>query len=72
AFIVKALPAPVAGLSSLGVPIGAVLMAWLILGERPGMIEVVGMVLICVGLLVISGFRIGARRAPTPTRNTTR
>lgn len=62
AFIVDRLPATVASLSSLCVPITAILMAWALLGERPGAMEGAGIVLIVCGLFVISG--AAARRAP--------
>lgn len=52
--VVRRVPASVAGLSSLGVPIMATLMAWLLLSERPSSTELLGMVLIMIGLLVVS------------------
>lgn len=51
--IVRALPSSVAGLSSLLVPIGAILLAWLLLGDSPSTIELVGIAMIMAGLLVI-------------------
>ena len=61
-FVVKNLPTTVAGLSSLAVPVTAVLFAWAILHERPDGMETAGIVLIVLGLLAVSG--IGRRRAP--------
>lgn len=52
--VVRRVPASIAGLSSLGVPIVAMLLAWLILGERPTLVEAVGMALILGGLWVVS------------------
>ena len=52
--VVRRLPASIAGLASLGVPMMAVLLAWLLMGERPTSTELVGMVLIMTGLLVVS------------------
>ncbi|HYG45165.1 MAG TPA: DMT family transporter [Bordetella sp.] len=52
--VVRRVPASIAGLSSLGVPIVATLLAWLILGERPTLIEMAGMALILGGLWVVS------------------
>jgi drug/metabolite transporter (DMT)-like permease len=49
-----------ASLSSLGVPIVGVLLAWLILHERPSTMEIIGMLLVLAGLLAVSGL-IGAR-----------
>jgi drug/metabolite transporter (DMT)-like permease len=43
------------------VPIVSVMLAWLILHERPTLMEWVGIVLVLLGLLAISG--VGARRA---------
>ena len=60
-FVVQRLPTTVAGLSSLAVPVGAVLMAWLILNERPNTVETAGIVLIVCGLLAVSGI---IRRLP--------
>lgn len=68
AFIVDSLPATVASLSSLCVPITAIVMAWVLLHERPDAMEGLGIVLIVSGLLAISG--IGARRAARQSRGT--
>ncbi len=53
-FIVEKLPAGVAGMGSLAIPLVGVLSAWLQLGEKPGMLEGAGMLLICLALLVLS------------------
>lgn len=53
-FVVRRVSATVAGMSSLGVPVLAVLLAWLLLGERPGAPELAGIVLIMAGLVVVS------------------
>lgn len=60
-FVVQRLPTTVAGLSGLAVPVTAVLMAWVILHERPDRWEAIGIVLIACGLIAVSG--IGRRRA---------
>jgi drug/metabolite transporter (DMT)-like permease len=52
--VVKRVPASIAGLSSLGVPIVAVLLAWIMLQERPTLIEGLGITLILAGLRVVS------------------
>jgi drug/metabolite transporter (DMT)-like permease len=52
--VVRRLPASIAGLSSLAVPICAALLAWLLLGERPDPVEGLGMAIILVGLFVVS------------------
>ncbi|CAM4110210.1 EamA family transporter [Bordetella tumbae] len=52
--VVRRVPASIAGLSSLGVPIMATLLAWLLLGEQPAAVEIMGMALVMVGLVVVS------------------
>lgn len=54
ALIVQRLPATVAGIVSLAVPICGVLLAWLLLGERPDAWEAAGIVLIAIALVGIS------------------
>ncbi|TDR41194.1 threonine/homoserine efflux transporter RhtA [Tahibacter aquaticus] len=54
ALIVQRLPATLAGLVSLAVPLGGVLLAWLLLGERPDAAEAAGMLLIGAALFGIS------------------
>lgn len=49
-----------ASLSSLGVPIVSVLLAWSILHERPSPMEWIGIAFIVAGLAAVSG--VGARR----------
>ncbi len=61
-FIIDRLPATVASLSSLCVPVTAILMAWALLGERPDLVEGAGIVLIVIGLLITSGSVTRARR----------
>lgn len=53
--VLKRLPTAVASLSSLGVPVVSVLLAWLILGERPSAVEAGGIVLVLLGLAAITG-----------------
>jgi len=59
--VVRRLPASIAGLSSLGVPIMATLLAWLVFAEQPNPVEIAGMALILGGLWVVS--RAPRRRA---------
>lgn len=54
-WVVDQLPTAVSSLSSLGVPVTAVLMAALFLHERLDGADVAGMALIVVGLLLVSG-----------------
>lgn len=59
--VLQRLPTTVASVSSLGVPVFSVLLAWWILHERPSALETVGIVLVLLGLFAVSG--IGARRS---------
>lgn len=58
--VLQRLSTTVASVSSLGVPITSVLLAWLILHEQPSLMELFGIVLVLLGLIAISG--VGARR----------
>jgi drug/metabolite transporter (DMT)-like permease len=53
-YIVEKLPAGVAGMGSLAIPLVGVLSAWLQLGEIPGPAEGAGMLLIGLALLILS------------------
>lgn len=53
-FIVRNLSAGVAGMGSLITPLFGVFCAWVILGETPGYIEGLGMLLISAALLILS------------------
>lgn len=53
-YAVERLPADIAGLSSLAVPIAGIALAWLLLGERPSPAEGVGIVLVCIALAVVN------------------
>ena len=52
--IVQRLPAHVAGLSSLAIPVMSVGFAWAFLGERPSLVETIGIGLICAALAVVN------------------
>ncbi|MEO6926746.1 MAG: DMT family transporter, partial [Rhodanobacter sp.] len=58
--VLQRLSTTVASVSSLGVPVLSVLLAWLILREQPSPLEGAGIVLVLLGLLAVSG--IGSRR----------
>ncbi len=60
-FVVERLPANVAGLSSLVIPLAGIGFAWLLLGERPSLLEACGIVLIASALAIVN-----LRRAPKP------
>ena len=55
--VLQRLPTTLASLSSLGVPLLSALLAWLLLHERPTPMEGVGMLLVLLGLLAVSGVR---------------
>lgn len=52
-FILKHVPASIAGLSSLAVPVCGGLLSWWLLGERPNTTEFMGILLILFALLLI-------------------
>jgi drug/metabolite transporter (DMT)-like permease len=58
--VLQRLSTTVASVSSLGVPITSVLLAWWILHERPPAMVLFGIVLVLLGLIAISG--VGAKR----------
>jgi drug/metabolite transporter (DMT)-like permease len=66
--VVQRVPASVAGISALGTPVVAAMLAWLFLNEHPTPIEGAGMALILCGLLVVA--RAASRpQAKTHTTN---
>jgi len=58
--VLQRLSTTVASVSSLGVPIVSVLLAWLILHEQPSAMELFGIALVLLALLAVSG--VGSRR----------
>ncbi|HEY6942520.1 DMT family transporter, partial [Dokdonella sp.] len=58
-YVVARLPANVAGLSSLAIPIAGIAFAWLLLGEVPTAPEGAGIVLIIAALALVSLRRAG-------------
>ena len=60
AIVLQRLSTTAASVSSLGVPIVSVLLAWLILHEQPSAMELLGIVFVLLGLLAVSG--VGARQ----------
>jgi drug/metabolite transporter (DMT)-like permease len=63
--VLQRLPTAVASLSSLGVPIVSVLLAWSILHEQPSLMEWLGIAFVVAGLLAVSGFGV-RRRGESP------
>jgi len=53
-FLLKNLPAGIAGLSTLAIPVCGILFAWALLGEVPSQVEAVGIGLIILALALIS------------------
>jgi len=53
-YALRTLPAGTAGLASLGTPVLGVVFAWMELGERPGLYEAMGMILIVSALCVLA------------------
>jgi drug/metabolite transporter (DMT)-like permease len=58
-FVVARLPANVAGVSSLVIPIAGIGFAWLLLGERPSLVEGLGILAIGAALAIVN-----LRRSP--------
>jgi drug/metabolite transporter (DMT)-like permease len=60
-FVVERLPANVAGVSSLVIPIAGIGFAWVLLGEQPSVVEGLGILAIGAALAIVN-----LRRAPKP------
>ncbi|WP_063572131.1 MULTISPECIES: EamA family transporter [Luteibacter] len=60
--VVRRLPTAVASVSSLAVPVISVLMAWVVLHEKPTNSEWLGMAFIVAGLVAVSGIASTLRR----------
>jgi drug/metabolite transporter (DMT)-like permease len=65
-YILEKLPAGVAGMGSLAIPLVGVMSAWLQLGERPGPFEAAGMLLIGLALLILSLYTLRAGKEAIP------
>ncbi|MCQ9616865.1 DMT family transporter [Paenalcaligenes niemegkensis] len=52
--VIQRVSTTVAGMSSLGVPVLAIMLAWAILGEEPGGFDLAGVGLVVMGLVVIN------------------
>lgn len=64
--VVRRVSATVAGMSSLGVPVLTVILAWLLLSERPTALELIGVAFIMAGLVAVN--MPGRRRVPATAR----
>ncbi len=63
--LLRRYPAPAVAPFSLLVPIFGVLSAWIILGEAPLMVEIIGGLIVLIGLALVTGVALGALRAAT-------
>jgi drug/metabolite transporter (DMT)-like permease len=61
-YILHSLSTGTAGLSSLAVPLVGVISAWIQLGERPGLLEAIGMGLIVIALAILTTRELAASR----------
>src|SRR3546814_10021533 len=52
--VVRRVSATVASMSSLGVPVLTVILAWLLLSERPTLLELIGVAFIMAGLVAVN------------------
>jgi drug/metabolite transporter (DMT)-like permease len=67
-YALHTLPAGVAGLGTLAIPVVGVLAAWIQLGEVPTLVEGVGMALIIGALAMLAAYGVAAsRREPAAT-----
>lgn len=64
-YILHTLPIGTAGISSLAVPVVGVIAAWIQLGERPGVLEAVGMGSIVAALAVLTARELRHGRQPS-------
>ena len=70
-YALHTLPAGVAGMGTLAVPVIGVAAAWVHLGERPGPVEAAGMALIVTALAALAahGVVLGRRGGATATED---
>ena len=65
-YVLHRLPAGTTSLSSLGIPVIAIVASWLQLGEEPGKSELIGMLLIGIALALLSYLSIRRHEEPEP------
>ena len=61
-YVLQHLSAGIAGLSALGIPLIGALAGWIELGERPSSAELLGMLMIGMGLLLTSLWTLRSNR----------
>src|SRR5690606_34242594 len=52
--VIQRVSTTVVSMSSLGVPVLAILLAWLLLGEQPSYLDLMGVALVVMGLVVVN------------------
>jgi drug/metabolite transporter (DMT)-like permease len=67
-YVLRRLPAGTTSMSSLGIPVVALLASGLQLGERPTLSEWAGITLITIGLAIVSWDAIRRHRDVEPMR----
>jgi len=65
-YVLHRLPAGTTSLSSLGIPVIAIISSWIQLGEQPGRSELLGMLLIGIALALLSYLSIRRHEEPEP------
>jgi drug/metabolite transporter (DMT)-like permease len=65
-YVLHRLPAGTTSLSSLGIPVIAIISSWIQLGEQPGRSELIGMLLIGIALALLSYLSIRRHEEPEP------
>ena len=65
-YVLHRLPAGTTSLSSLGIPVIAIISSWIQLGEQPGRSELFGMLLIGIALAMLSYLSIRRHEEPEP------
>lgn len=65
-YVLHRLPAGTTSLSSLGIPVIAIIASWIQLGEQPGRSELIGMLLIALALALLSYLSIRRREEAEP------
>lgn len=68
-FVLRVLPAGTTGLASLANPVLGVTFSWILLGERPGWAEAIGMGLILLGIAVLTVREVVRRPGLPPGRS---
>ena len=61
-YVLREMPASIAGLGTMGTPVLGLLFSWAQLGEQPTALEIVGMIVILAGLAIL--FAQGATNMP--------